>query len=225
MNCPTYDFMTQSSAYDDLFTACRFDELLVFVRSFVERFEPNNRTYDSYMCSLELFHVYCYARQREGALRMLAILEEYAIEEGNRFLESIVDGLSYLGEFNLARQYARRKITLQGAVPPPKRAIFLCGGYQRLLQIICEHDPNDNELPALFKIISKLAVGQYISSAQNTIQVVDALMPRNLVPPSASVILQSVWAYMKCDEAFGGSNYGDELIKIEAWLVQLSDRT
>ncbi len=224
INTPIYDHIQVSEELNFVMADEDRNKYVSCIKGYVDSFLPDDMSYDSYCCHLSLFAAYCFAHSTTLALATLAKLEQFPILDYHRHLEHIIACLTDLGEIGLARQYARRMVEMiRVAVHPPKRAVALFSSHHTWLLIICEHDPFDCDVPLLLAALSSLAGSQY--SFRDVTDLFDILMPLNLVPASGMVILQSVWAFMKCDEAFGGNNYQDELVKIEAWLAQLSNRT
>ena len=224
MNCPIYDRMMQLPDYDEYFTKRKFNELINFISTYVDAFDKTDRSYDNYMCHFELFAAYCEAGKNAKALSTLERLEEFNIPESDRYLECITNKLLLLGEFDSARGYARRHIdAIKEDSQQPTRSLVAVDGCMLLLRTICSSNPHDPELHEVLQSMQYYIACQYGLFGRGVTKVFDILMPLNLVPASGIVILRSVWSYMKCDEAFGGNNYQDELVKIEAWLTQLSE--
>ena len=224
IDTPIHDQMAQSPECDFLMADEDKNKYINYVKNYVDSFDPEDISYDSYCCHVSLFAAYCFAGDTSLALTTLTKLEQFDVQDYDRHLEHITACLADLGEFALARQYARRIVDMVSTrFPPPQKALYLIPVYRNWMRIICDEDPSDSEIPVLMDTISYLTCCQYLMVGLGTSQSFDILMPLNLVPASGIVILQSMWSYMKCDEAFGGNNYQDELVKIEAWLAQLSE--
>ncbi len=222
---PKYHQMVKSKRFDRLLVNQRFDALIHFIKTKINSFEEHDRSLDRYMCTFELFSVYCWAKKRELALATLKRLDEFDISDQDRELGLLINYLFRLEEYELAREFSRRLIReVESTTSPPLRGMFLFSQYRRLLQILCVLDARDDEILPVVTILSKLAFHHYDYSGTRAAALTSVSVPLNRVPPSANVILHSVWAYMKCDEAFGGNHYQDDLAIIEAWLAQLSDR-
>ncbi len=216
--------MIHSDEHDKLLVDHNYRKYIEFVKTHVAFFPRGDESYDNYMCNYGLFLAYCMAQDIGAAMETLARLERFSISEDDRDLWGIADGLASIKKYELARFYTSRqynaalpRLTEERRVGWEVRYIF------QLLEYYCDDNPRDPEVRLLIDRLSFLSCG-HRPGATCTITIFEKLMPLSLVPPTAIVILQAIWAYMKCDEAFGGNNYGEKLAKIEAWLVQLADR-
>ncbi len=222
---PKYHRMVKSKRFDRLLVNQRFDALIHFVKTKMNSFDVGDLSLDRYMCTFELFSIYCWAHKRELALATLEQLEIFDISDQDRQLGHLVNYLFDLEEYELALHFSRRLLqVLQSTTSPPSRGLFLFSQYQMQLRIFCALHADAEEINPVIRIVSKLALHRYGFSAPRAAALIGDNVPLNLVPASGMFILQSVWAFMKCDEAFGGNNYQDDLPKIEAWLGQFSNR-
>ncbi len=223
ISCPIYYQIINSAEHDRLLADENYQKYIEFVKTHIASFGRDDESYDNYMCNYGLFLAHCMAQDIDAAMETLDGLERFSVPEEDRDLWGIATGLTSIKKYELARFYTRR---LYSAALPSlateRRVAWEVNYIVQLLLNFCDDNPFDSEVRILIDRLCYLACGYYPSTTC-PIRIFETLMPLNVVPPSGIVILQSIWAFMKCDESFGGNNYQSDLVKIEAWLAQLSD--